>query len=65
MTYDYEHTVTGANFNCSKGREFVHDQNINDDALKVCPECNLPVKRLIGACNFKFKGGSPTPKFYN
>ena len=65
ITYSYEHQIIGKNFNCPNGKEFEHDHNINDDALTHCPECKLPVKRLIGAPNFKFRGGAPTPKFYN
>lgn len=62
--YEYEHMVTGVNFNCSKGKEFEEQQSIKDDALTACPECQLPVKRLISKTNFSWKGGAPTPKTY-
>jgi putative FmdB family regulatory protein len=61
MTYDYQHVEAT---DCQNGRRFEIEHDINDDAKTVCPECGASIKRLIGAPNFKFKGGSPTPKFF-
>jgi len=64
-TYLYEHTVTGAHFDCANGKEFETQQSIKEDAYTTCPVCQLPVKRLIaGGVIAQWKGGSPTPKHY-
>jgi len=48
-TYDYECEKCGINF-----EKF---QNMKDDPIKKCPECNGPVRRLIGAgAGVIFKG---------
>jgi putative FmdB family regulatory protein len=39
--------------NCGRFEEF---QNINDPALKKCPKCGAPVKRIIGTPGIIFKG---------
>ena len=37
--------------------EFDSFQKMSDDPITACPECNGPVKRLIGAgCGVHFKG---------
>lgn len=41
--YEYAHEGDG----CTLGREFEHTQSIKDDALKACPQCGAPVRRLI------------------
>ncbi|MGB2601789.1 MAG: FmdB family zinc ribbon protein [Candidatus Omnitrophota bacterium] len=48
-TYDYK---------CEKcGHKFEKFQSIKDEALKECPECEGPVKRLIGTgAGIIFKG---------
>ncbi|MGB2598940.1 MAG: FmdB family zinc ribbon protein [Candidatus Omnitrophota bacterium] len=39
------------------GHDFEMFQSIKDDAIKECPECNGPVKRLIGmGAGIIFKG---------
>jgi putative FmdB family regulatory protein len=41
----------------SCGHDFEIFQSIKDDAIKECPECNGPVKRLIGTgAGVIFKG---------
>lgn len=39
--------------NCGRFEEF---QKITDDSLTECPECEAPVKRIIGAPGIIFKG---------
>jgi putative FmdB family regulatory protein len=41
--YEYAHEDDG----CDLGKEFEHTQSIRDEALKVCPRCGRPVRRLI------------------
>lgn len=60
-TYLYEHTEDSEE--CEK--EFNIEQSILDDALTVCPDCGLKVKRLIaGGVSAVWKGGAPTSKSY-
>lgn len=64
-TYLYEHKITGLHFDCPKGKEFEIEQKITEDKLTNCPECKLPVNRLIsGSVGINWKGGAPTPKTY-
>jgi predicted nucleic acid-binding Zn ribbon protein len=66
-TYLYQHTVKNQMEGpCELGEEFETEQSINDDALKFCTECNMPVKRLIaGGVSVKWGGqGPPTPRFH-
>lgn len=46
-------------YKCEKcNHEFDTFQSIKDDPVKKCPECNGPVKRLIGTgAGIIFKGG--------
>ena len=38
-------------------------QSIKEDALKLCPRCQKPIKRLItGGAGIIFKGSGWTPK---
>ena len=47
-TYTYE---------CENGQRFDVFQSMKDDPLTVCPECGLPVKRVIGGgAGIVFKG---------
>ena len=47
-TYDYS---------CKKCGTFEKLQKMSDDPITACPECNGPVKRLIGAgCGIIFRG---------
>lgn len=66
ISYEYEHTLEGEHFDfdCPNGRVFEIEHGINEDAKTTCPECGMKIKRLIGAPNFKFKNGAPTPKFF-
>lgn len=41
--------------NCGRFEEF---QNIKDDALEKCPECEAEVKRIIGSPGIIFKGSN-------
>jgi putative FmdB family regulatory protein len=41
--YEYEHTDSP----CALGRVFEFVQSLNEPALKKCPRCNQPVKKLI------------------
>ena len=41
--YEYAHTETS----CPLGAEFEITQSIREEALKVCPQCGQPVRRLI------------------
>ena len=65
-TYDYK---------CDEGHEVVVQQSIKEDALTRCIwshdedesplGCGAPCQRLISKASFKFKGGSPTPKYHS
>jgi len=44
--YEYEHTGSAS---CAKGRVFEIEHSIKADALKECPECGGPIRRLISA----------------
>lgn len=50
--YEYEHTENA----CALGVQFETRQSIHDAALKQCPECGGPVKKLISPV------GISTPK---
>ena len=41
--YEYKHTDSS----CALGRVFEFVQPLNEPALKKCPQCNQPVKKLI------------------
>lgn len=41
--YEYRHVGPA----CALGEEFEHVQPIREDALAVCPQCGVPVQRLI------------------
>ncbi len=41
--YEYAHEDSG----CELGQEFEYTHSIKDDALKTCPQCGKPVRRLI------------------
>lgn len=41
--------------NCGRFEEF---QNITEDALKKCPDCEGEVKRIIGSPGIIFKGSN-------
>lgn len=42
--YEYEHTEETE---CKLGHAFEVEQSIKDDALKTCPECGRPLRKLI------------------
>lgn len=46
-TYEYE---------CAKCGVFETQQRITEDALKSCPTCGSPVKRLVSGTAFHLKG---------
>ena len=50
--YEYEHIEAS----CPRGKIFEVVQSVHDDALKVCPDCGQPVRRLISLV------GISTPK---
>ena len=41
--YEYEHTQSS----CLLGHVFEVVQSMNDDQLKLCPQCHQPVNKLI------------------
>lgn len=41
--YEYEHAGEG----CSRGKRFEIEQPISAEPLKVCPDCDDPVQRLM------------------
>ena len=43
--YEYEHKGK----KCALGKVFEWEQSISEEALKVCPRCQRPVKRLISS----------------
>jgi len=60
---------------CELGHEFEVEQRITEDPLEACTrlgvnqrgeevQCCSPCCRLISNTSFKFKGGSPTPKYH-
>ena len=53
-TYEYQCT------NC--GHQFEKFQTMTDDPVKICPECQHEVRRLLGAgAGFIMKGGGAQP----
>ena len=45
--YEYEHIQTA----CKLGQVFECEQSMDDDQLKVCPQCEGPVKKIISRTN--------------
>ncbi len=45
--YEYEHLQAA----CKLGQVFECEQSINDAQLKVCPQCEGPVKKIISRTN--------------
>ncbi|MFH1487672.1 MAG: zinc ribbon domain-containing protein [Pseudomonadota bacterium] len=45
--YEYEHLHQA----CSWGAMFEIRQSIHDEALKTCPSCGEPVRKLLSRCN--------------
>ena len=45
--YEYEHADDAGGARCELGAQFEHVQSIREEALKVCPRCGRPVRRLI------------------
>lgn len=63
-TYLYKHAEQPSH--CVQGQEFEITQKITDEKFKTCPDCDLPVVRLINnEGGFTWKGGAPTPKTYH
>jgi len=44
---NYHYSHENPSKDCPKGQEFVFFQSMQDEALSVCPECKLPVSRII------------------
>lgn len=42
--YEYEHEGDGE---CSRGKRFLLEQSIREDAIRTCPTCGRAVSRLI------------------
>ena len=45
--YEYEHLDES----CERGKVFELTQSIKDEALKTCPDCGRPIRRLISRPN--------------
>lgn len=60
-------------YRCTAGHEFEALQTIHEEPLTSCtmimpPDgapCGESVTRQISKPNFSFKGGAPTPRFYD
>ena len=64
--YVYEHRLKTQDQPCEYAYEFEYSHSIHDNALKHCPHCGMPVKRLIaGGVTVNWKGqGPPTPNYH-
>lgn len=53
-------------YECPNGHRFEILQTIHEEPLTQCTTegCQSPVRKVITAANFSFKGGAPTKKFY-
>ena len=60
---------------CKSGHEFEVEQRITEDPIDACirlgvnqrgeeVQCCSPCRRQISETSFKFKDGSPTPKYH-
>lgn len=43
-------------YECENGHHFEKWQSMKDDALKECPECGAPVRRIMQPAGIIFKG---------
>jgi putative FmdB family regulatory protein len=55
-TYEYIADESGCEY-CSQGFEI--RQNIRERALKECPKCGAPIRKVLSTCNHY----SPSPSF--
>ena len=59
-----EDAVTKCEFRTIISVEDIHEPDKSTGVRVKQRVCNAPTKRLISDTSFKFKGGSPTPKYH-
>jgi predicted nucleic acid-binding Zn ribbon protein len=63
--YTYRHIAPLTDEQCARPHVFEEVQRITEPVLPTCSCCGQPVERVIPTgTSFRFKNGSPTPRFH-